>query len=331
MNPGRAAFPALGGTAVVLAADPARLDAACAAARAEIEAVDLACSRFRSDSELSRVNADAGRPVPVGELFAEALETALRAARLTDGLVDPTCGAALAAAGYDRDFELLRCAGTDIGVLRPAPAPGWRSVSWDASRAVVRTEPGTALDFGATAKALGADRAARAAHRAADCGVLVSLSGDLAVQGPSPDGGWRVRIADDHRDGPDATGTPDDERGPLVTVAEGGLATSSTTVRRWSVGEVQMHHILDPLTGRCAQSCWRTVSVAAISCVDANIAATAAIVRGEPAARWLAGLGLPARLVRNDGSVLTLAGWPAEPDAKQGSAPNRPIVPSPPV
>ena len=324
----RAAFPALGGTAVVLSAAPDRLDAASAAVRAEIEAIDLACSRFRSDSELSRVNASAGRPVPVSSLFADALDVALRAARLTDGAVDPTCGAALVAAGYDRDFEQVRAGGASVSMIRPAPAPGWRSVEWDRRRRLVRITPGSMLDFGATAKALAADRAAYAAHRAAGCGVLVSLSGDLAVQGQAPDGGWRVRVTDDHRDGhgEGANGATDhdtawhdasehaDAPAQTVSVSEGGLATSSTAVRRWIAAGTQLHHIVDPHLGVSAQSCWRTVSVAAITCVDANIAATAAIVRGESAARWLTELGLPARLVHNDGSVLTLAGWPAAPD-----------------
>lgn len=336
LDAARAAFPVWGGTAVVLTALPDRLDAACAAVRAEIEAFDLACSRFRPDSQLSRVNAAAGRTVPVGALFAETLEVALRAARLTDGAVDPTCGATLVAAGYDRDFDLLRATGASLTVVRPAPAPGWRSVEWDPRRRLVRIEPGSMLDFGATAKALAADRAAYAAHLVADCGVLVSLGGDLAVCGPAPEGGWRVRVTDDHHDNDDRDIHSDHstdqgaerggdrsagrgeatagDPGQTVSVSEGGLATSSTAVRRWTAAGEQMHHIVDPVLGTSARSCWRTVSVAAITCVDANIAATAAIVRGQPAARWLTELGLPARLIGNDGRVLTLAGWPAAPD-----------------
>lgn len=316
--PGRVVFPALGGVAVVLTADPDpdAVAVACDAVRTEIEAIDRACSRFRADSELSRVNAAAGRPVAVGELFGEALDTALRAARLTGGAVDPTCGAALESAGYDRDFELLRAGDVPITVGRPFPAPGWRTIEWDRARLMVRIQPGTRLDFGATAKALAADLAARAALRAVGCGVLVSLSGDLAALGQAPDGGWRVRVADDHRAG-------DEAPGQTVTLEGGGLATSSTTVRRWNAGGAEMHHILDPRRGRPAESCWRTVSVAAVGCVEANTAATAAIVLGSTAVPWLAGLGLPARLVRADGDVVTVGGWPDEPDraeATRGSA-----------
>ncbi|HEV2637141.1 MAG TPA: FAD:protein FMN transferase [Actinocrinis sp.] len=337
---GRAQFPALGGTAVVLSADPDLIAAALGPVRIEVAAVDAACSRFRPDSDLSRVNAMAGTPVAVGALFAEALETALRAAELTGGDVDPTIGAGLVAAGYDRDFELLRARGVTLTVSGPVPAPGWRAIEWDRERAVVRIPAGSRLDFGATAKALAADRAARRAREAAGCGVLVSLSGDIAVAGPAPAGGWRVRVTDDHR-------SPVDAPGQTVTMVEGGLATSSTTVRRWTAAEDRetvadlgagvgtagpgqtaeaaevgvpgvLHHILQPRTGRPAESCWRTVSVAASSCVDANIAATAAIVRGQAARRWLADAGLPARLVRHDGQVVTVARWP-DPGSEETS------------
>jgi thiamine biosynthesis lipoprotein len=308
---GRAEFPALGGLAVLLTTDLDRLEPALAAVRAEVAAIDAACSRFRPDSELSQVNASAGTPVVVGELFAQALETALRAARLTGGDVDPTCGASLVAAGYDRDFEHLRACGVMVTVTgtgagsAPSTVPGWHAVEWDPGRRLVRIPPGSRLDFGATAKALAADRAAALAQSSAGCGVLVSLGGDISVRGETPPGGWQVRVTDDHRAAPDAPGQ-------TVTVAEGGLATSSTTVRQWSDGERELHHIMHPGTGRPVNSCWRTVSVAAATCVDANTASTAAIVRGPEARWWLTQLGLPARLVRHDGSVHTVAGWPTE-------------------
>lgn len=301
---GRAEFPALGGLAVLLTADPDRLGPALEVVRAEVSAIDAACSRFRPDSELCRVNALAGTPVVVGELFARALDTALRAAVLTRGDVDPTCGASLVAAGYDKDFEDLRTQGVTITLTGSGPAPGWHAVEWDPARRLVRIPDGSRLDFGATAKALAADRAAAMARSAAGCGVLVSLSGDISASGDPPEGGWQVRVTDDHRSAPDAPGQ-------TVTVRHGGLATSSTTVRRWTDGAGELHHIVHPRTGRPVNSCWRTASVAAATCVDANTASTAAIVRGPEAGRWLEDLRLPARLVRHDGSVLTVAGWPA--------------------
>ncbi len=297
-------FPAFGTTAVLVVTDPAALGTARAIADAELAAVDMACSRFRPDSELSRLNAAHGELTPVSELFAELIAEALRAAEVTDGDVDPTCGQALALAGYDRDFAELEAGAATAGP--PAgPVPGWRSVWLDPGRPAARLARGAQLDLGSTAKAWAADRCARLVAEDAGCGALVSLGGDIAVAGRPPGDGWQVRVTDDHAAGAEA-------RGQTVTLRSGGLATSSTTVRAWTAGGRTLHHIIDPRTGEPARSCWRTVSVAAATCADANIASTAAIIRSELARPWLAGAGLPARLVRGDGSVATTAGWPAE-------------------
>ena len=101
-------FPALGTFATVLVADPDVLTSAHDLLAAELDAVDAACSRFRADSELWRVNHACGRPVPVSPLFAEALAVALDAAELTGGDVDPSCGQSLVRLGYDRDFAQVR-------------------------------------------------------------------------------------------------------------------------------------------------------------------------------------------------------------------------------
>jgi thiamine biosynthesis lipoprotein len=160
------------------------------------------------------------------------------------------------------------------------------------------------LDLGATAKAWASDRAAeRAAAVAPGLGVLLSLGGDVAIAGPAPTDGWPVGIADDHAA---------HMASASVAFHAGGVATSSTTVRAWRRGGRPVHHIVDPATGLPAPVVWRTVSVAAATCVDANIAATAAIVRGEGAPAWLEELRLPARLVSRDGEVVTVAGWPTE-------------------
>jgi thiamine biosynthesis lipoprotein len=174
-------------------------------------------------------------------------------------------------------------------------------------------EPGVMLDLGATAKALGADLAAARAADAAGCGVLVGLSGDIALAGEPPEAGWRIRVTDDHRSGLDAPGQ-------TITVRSGGVATSSVVSRRWRVTEdgdgadSEAHHVIDPRTARPAAGDWRTVSVAAATCLDANIASTAAIVRGAPAAEWLGELCLPGRLVSHEGAVRHVAGWPADGD-----------------
>ncbi|HEX9064988.1 MAG TPA: FAD:protein FMN transferase, partial [Streptosporangiaceae bacterium] len=170
-------------------------------------------------------------------------------------------------------------------------------------RRTVRLDHGVQLDLGSTAKAVAADRCAAKITAGLGTGVLVSLGGDIAVAGTPPDGGWQVKVTDDHAAGPGAPGQ-------VVSITAGGLATSSTTVRSWTADGRAMHHIIDPRTGEPAVSCWRTVSVAAASCTDANIASTAAIIRSAAAPEWLGGQGLPARLVRHDGTVLTTPGWP---------------------
>jgi FAD:protein FMN transferase len=309
---GSASWQALGTSVVLRVSAPAGLGPARSAVAEELEAIDLACSRFREDSELSRVNANAGRWTRVGPLLIEALEVALRGAELSDGDVDPTVGRALELAGYDRDWRLLEPA----GALPQAPPAvtarvkeGWRELAIDRVSSRVRVPTGVRLDLGATAKAWVADRAAAAAARAAGCGALVGLGGDIATGGDAPPGGWRIRVTDDHRSDHSA-------QGQTIAIASGGVATSSTAVRRWRRAGYAMHHIIDPRTGSPVDATWRTVSVAAASCTDANIAATAALVRSAAAPRWLGEMGLPARLVDREGEITAVGGWPAEAAAR---------------
>ncbi len=299
-------WEAFGTNVVLRVSDAVALQQARSAVESELGAVDRACSRFRDDSELARVNARAGRTTIASPLLIEALELALRAAELTDGDVDPTLGRALELAGYDRDWRLLapphELDETPVRISARVRS-GWREVELDRQRATIRVPRGMALDLGATAKAWAADRAAAAARTAAGCGVLVAIGGDVATAGRAPEEGWQIRVTDDHRSDPSAPGQS-------VTIVSGGLATSSTAVRRWSHAGQDMHHIIDPSTGAPVRATWRTVSVAAGSCADANIATTAALVRAHAARAWLAELELPARLVAWDGRVTTVARWP---------------------
>ena len=177
----------------------------------------------------------------------------------------------------------------------------WRDVSVDEGRRVLTVPDGVLLDLGATAKAFAADRAAARAHDAVGMPVLVSLCGDIAVAGTRPGQPWVVLVVE----------TPDEVDGPLVEVHDGGLATSTTRARRWLRAGRPMHHLLDPVTGLPAVEVWRTVTVAAATCLDANIASTATVVKGAVGLRWLASTGLPARLVAADGSTAVVGGWPA--------------------
>jgi thiamine biosynthesis lipoprotein len=297
-------FDALGTTCVVLVADADALSLAHLAVEHVVDKVDRACSRFRDDSELARVNARAGEDVVVSPWLIGALECALRGSRLTDGLVDPTVGTAMRVIGYDRDFSEVVAGDTRPLTVRVRAVPGWRRIHLDARRSTVRVDPGVELDLGATAKAWCADRAARAAAIRTGAGVVVGLGGDLSCAGTAPLGGWRVLVADDHR-------TPvDDPHGQTVVIDSGGLASSGTSVRRWERGGRALHHILDPNTGMPAADHWRTVTVAATTCADANIASTASVILGADAPSWLAARGLNARLVAHDGRVTTTGTWP---------------------
>jgi thiamine biosynthesis lipoprotein len=324
---------ALGTTARMAVWPPQRLTAALAGADTEIGRLDREASRFREDSEISCIHRAGGGTQWVTRGLAEAVGVALAAARWTGGLVDPTIGGALNSLGYDRDFAAIRPdldtdgrrapdAQTPAEPLpRPAPVPGWRSVILDGTRLTLPA--GILLDLGATAKGLGSDRAATAAAAAiGNGGVLVSLGGDIAVAGEAPAGGWPVAIADSAGPAGEARPRPARVPGSMVRLASGAVATSSVTCRQWSRNGRLMHHIVDPRTGRPAAGPWRTVSVAAATCAEANAAATAAIVAGGRAEAWLAATGLPGRLVTHDGKVRLLGGWPGTGD--------RPLPPPPP-
>ena len=290
-------------TTHLVVTDARRLPRARQLLDAELAGIEMACSRFRPGSEITEVLARPGRDVQISEVLNAAVGAALRVARATDFLVDPTVASAVISLGYDRDIVgvLNRSIRAATSELRPAPG-AWQ-IQHDPARRLLRVPAGVGLDLGATAKALAADRAATRIATELDCGVLVSLGGDIAVGGPAPTGGWLIDIADDHRDHSPVQQT--------VAITAGGLATSSITTRRWKQGNNTVHHIVDPRTGANPAPFWRTVSATAGSCVDANAVTTAAIVLGPTAGRWLEDSQLAARLVQVDGTTRYVGGWPA--------------------
>jgi len=298
-------FRAIGTTATVVVQEPEAGDAAERILADELEAIDLACSRFRDDSELQMLHANAGRTFEVGPLLFAAITVALDAAERTGGAVDPTIGNAIAALGYDADLEEVQARPpAPPGAL--GPVAGHQHVQLDRATRAVRIPRGVRLDLGSTAKALAADRAAsRVAHEIGS-GALVSLGGDVAVAGTAPAGGWAVGIARE-------SSTPAGLVDQVVAITHGGLASSATSVRSWSVGERQVHHIVDPRTGDCVAPFWALASATGTSCVQANIVTTAALVWGEEALDKLTGFEQSLRLVRHDGEVFTVNGWPTEP------------------
>lgn len=287
---------------VVDAADAERaLADAVRIARRELERIDAAVSRFRADSEIVRIADHLPAGAQITPLLAEFVRCALDVARLTDGLVDPALGGSIAGIGYDRDIRLLQDDDRPVRVI-VSRRPAWRGVRLDGRRLTVPA--GLHLDLGATAKALAADRVAAQIADEAGCSVLLSLGGDVATAGGEPERGWHVLV----QDGPD-------EPAATVRLTAGcGLATSSTIRRTWRRGGLLRHHILDPRTGLSAATPWRSVSVAAESCLLANAYATAAIVLAETAPAWLAERAA-ARLVSDATgrpAVTTVGGWPAE-------------------
>lgn len=294
---------ALGTSARVVAWPPEQLAHALDAVDRELVALDTQASRFREDSEISRLNRSSGELFFISAGLAEAIAAALAGASWTGGLVDPTVGRALVSWGYDRDFAAL--VPQDQLSSVPDPAPGYRSVNLDGR--LVRRAAGIVLDLGATAKGLGSDRAAQSGIRAIgrSGGVLVSLGGDIAVAGQCPAGGWPILVTED-------PASLDTSSAQEVRLVRGAVATSSVICRRWSRGGRDLHHIMDPRTGAPAQGPWRTATVAAPTCVTANAASTALIVGGGEAEQWLLTTGLAARLVGHDGSVRLLGEWPSQ-------------------
>jgi thiamine biosynthesis lipoprotein len=226
---------------------------------------DRTFSRFRAGSELNRVNATRADTVLVSPLFAGSLRAALDAASLTSGLVDPTLGRAIEAAGYDRDFALVGNHASPLG----STAPGsWRSVRLS-GRALTRP-PGTLLDLNGVVKALAVDAAL--ALLAGE--GFVAAGGDVAARGGT------------------IVGLPG---GGSVRLVRGGVATSGTSRRRWLRDDGLQHHLIDPRTGRPARTRWTEVTVLAGSCLSADVAAKAAFLHDDDGPDWLAARGLQGR------------------------------------
>ena len=265
-----------------------------------LDAIDVACNRFRDDSELSQLNASHGARTAISPILEMALAAALRCASATDDLVDPTVLPALLALGYDRDFDEL-ADGDPILEHVALPAMGTSAIHLDADAHTVVLDPPCRLDLGASAKALAADVIAD--DVAESGGVVVEIGGDVAVRGDGPEGAWAIAVSDN---------LTLDGHEPRVAFRHGGIATSSTNSRTWRVGERTVNHIIDPRTGHCARGLYTTASVSASDCVLANAFATAALLWNEDAGYHIAQAGWSARLVRRDGTLEYVGGWPGD-------------------
>ncbi len=266
-------------------------------------AVDDACNRFRPDSELSRLNASPGEVVAVSATLERALDAALRAAEVTGGLCDPTVLVSLLALGYDRDYDEL-ARGVNVALATTVPSLGPSAIHLDREHHTVVIDPPCQLDLGASAKALAVDLIAD--DVAPTGGVVVELGGDVAVRGNGPQGPWAIGVSDTLN----ITGAE-----PRISLRHGGIATSSTTSRTWRAGDQVVNHIIDPRSGSFANGPYATASVTASDCVLANAFATAALLWNEEAAYHIAQAGWSARLVRTDGTVEFVGGWPEDTEA----------------
>ena len=241
-----------------------------AAVEAEFVRLEALLSRFQPDSELSRLNA-AGELVAGPELL-EVTRLALAARERTGGLFDPAVHDAVVAAGYDRSFELL----ADDGRHAEAARCGGRI---EVEGATIRLEPGTRLDLGGIAKGYAVDRVVELLAPHGPC--LVNAGGDLAVAG----GSWPVAIE----------GT-----GLTLALDSGALATSGRDRRRWLLGGEELHHLVDPATGRPAVTDVMRATVVAASAAEAEVLAKVAFLTGS--------VDAPHVLVRADGRVVVGGG-----------------------
>jgi len=248
--------------------------------RALFEARDARFSRFISSSELNRLNASPLGVSLVSEEFASMLLLSLDAARATDGLVTPAVGGAIVAAGYDRDFSSLP---RDVGAVEPAAVPPWTAMSL-LGRGLLRTEP-IELDLNGVVKSRTVDDALALAGRG-----WVSAGGDVATLEPL------------------VVGLPG---GASIALHSGGLATSSVAKRRWLAEGAPQNHLIDPRTGSGTTSPWRDVTVAAPTCMVADVAAKAALLLGADGPAWLDRRGLAGRFVGHDRRLVLNEVWQA--------------------
>jgi thiamine biosynthesis lipoprotein len=290
-------FPAMGTTISVLAPED-NAEAARDATRwlfAEWEAV---LSRFRSDSELARLNACAGEWVAVSPLLFDVTVTALEAARATNGVFDPTLLRQLVTLGYDRTFSALPPIASPLNEV-VQPGGGWRRIRLDHDERRMRLPVDVALDFGGIAKGMAADAAVEWLREMGIASGCVNAGGDLATFGAPPDDdGWPIGVQGIH-----AT--------RMITLRRGALATSGIANRQWRQGTYVRKHILDPRTGMPAETGLWSVTVAAERCAQAEAAAKAAFILGpRDGARFLDERNLAGLFALEDGSWQTAGDWP---------------------
>ncbi|NUS75342.1 MAG: FAD:protein FMN transferase [Streptomyces sp.] len=288
-------FPAMGSDAhvMVVGGAPELLERA----KERIAALERLWSRFRPDSDLSRINSGAGQAVSVAPETVEVVRRAVEAWELTGGLFDPTVLTALEAAGYDRTFT--KVADSHDPAASAGPVPGCPGIVADGDSVLV--PEGTRLDLGGIGKGYAADLVAYELRTAGVAGALVNLGGDVRVSGvPPTEAGWIVSVADPWQGGEDLVS---------LAVAEGAVATSSRLRRRWRRGGQEAHHLIDPRTAAPAAGDIAAVTVVAQQAHWAEILAKAALIAGPgPGTELLAAQGAAGLLALHDTTLLRCGG-----------------------
>lgn len=287
------------GAVVHLLAPELRIVEAERLAHELFEEWEQALSRFRPDSEANRLSASSGRYVRVSSTLYQTLTTSLDAARATRGVFDPTLRERMIQIGYDRSFEALMPRQPEPMSDEPAITGAWREIRTDDARHMARMPHGIGLDFGGIGKGMAVDAALDLLDEAGIDPALVNAGGDLAVRGaPEGERSWTVAI-------------PGKGRAWTVGLTHGALATSGVERRRWRQGDVERHHLIDPRTGEPAQTGLWSVTAAAGSCAQAEVAAKTALILGEErGGAFIEEAGLAALLVRDDGQWRAAGSWP---------------------
>ncbi len=293
----QAAFHAMGTTVSLLV--PVRdIDEATEVCRTLFEEWESTLSRFRPESELSRLNRTTGQPVAVSELLFTVTATALEAARTTGGLYDPTLHDQMVRVGYDRSFETLPPRMRPVsGPLLPGGL--WRAIELDAARRQITLPVGAALDFGGIAKGMAVDAALERLRALRIENVLVNAGGDLSISGlPPGQPDWPISV-------------PGKDRYWVVPFHHGAMATSGIARRHWQQGPLARHHLLDPRTGEPAQSGLWSVTVAAARCAHAEVAAKVAFILGpDRGAAFLREHAIAGLLIFETGEWRAVGSWP---------------------
>jgi FAD:protein FMN transferase len=280
-------FDAMGSHVRLLIGEPGPGMAPAAVAaeqgRRFVEDFDATLSRFKPDSELSRLNADPRERVPASELMRRAVEAGVFAAERSEGLVDPTLLGEIEEAGYVASRAgmvglPLGDALADAPARRPAsprPEQRWRGLAIDDERGEVVRPPGLRFDTGGTGKGLAADMVAATlrgySRFIVDCGGDIRIGGADALVRP-----YEVFVEHPITGG----------RAHVLRLGSGGVATSGINVRIWrdEAGRYS-HHLLDPATGKPAWTGLVGVTALGDSALEAETLSKAALLSGPDRGR----------------------------------------------